>query len=244
MDKKPLLYLLFLKNWDIFDQLILEEGLLRLTDNNFCIFNEGSPKRIVMGISGKAEKLVDFEKMKIQTIPIIKRYSGGGTVVVDTNTLFVSFILEKAVHSFGFFPEPILHWSADFYKKALHISAFDLKETDYVINGQKCGGNAQYIKKDRFVHHTTFLWDFDPQVMSYLLYPQKTPKYRQGRSHIAFLEVLKKYLPSKRVFFERIRKELERQYEVKDLFQEELDIFLCQEYRVNTCLMKETLPKK
>lgn len=30
------------------------------------------------------------------------------------------------------------------------------------------GGNAQSITKDRWVHHTSFLWDFDPANMDYL----------------------------------------------------------------------------
>ncbi len=237
MDKKPTLYLLRFKNRDIFDQLILEEGLLRLTNKNFCIFNEGSPERIVMGISGNIEKLVDFKKMKVKPIPIIKRYSGGGTVIVDSNTLFVSLILEKKSHPFGSFPEPILRWSEDLYKKALHIPSFNLKENDYVIGEKKCGGNAQYITKNRFVHHTTFLWDFNPQNMNYLLYPPKTPKYRQGRSHLTFLEVLKKHFLSKEIFFGKIKKELKKQYEVKEVFLKELVSLLSQKYRMSSCFV-------
>ena len=45
---------------------------------------------------------------------------------------------------------------------------FCLREHDYVINDRKIGGNAQTITKDRFVHHTSFLWNFDAKKMSYL----------------------------------------------------------------------------
>lgn len=198
------LNLLILKNTPILKQLQIEEALLRLHNENWCLINDGSPTSIVMGISGNPEELVNIEKMKTSPIPLIKRYSGGGTVIVDANTLFVSFILQKEIHDFPCFPEPILRWSEKFYKQALSIPNFKLRENDYVIDDLKCGGNAQYIKKDRFVHHTTFLWDFDDSSMEYLLHPKKTPTYREGRSHKEFLCKLKDFLPSKTDFISRV----------------------------------------
>lgn len=203
---------LYLKNRPIFEQLQIEEALLRLDDENWCIINEGSPPSIVMGISGKTEELVNVSKMEETPIPLIKRYSGGGTVVVDSNTLFVSFIFEKENFSFPCFPEPILQWSEEFYQKALNIEGFALKENDYVIGNVKCGGNAQYIKKDRFVHHTTFLWDFEDEAMGYLLHPKKAPTYREGRDHLDFLTRLKDHLPSKNDFINKIKGELNSRF--------------------------------
>ena len=100
-----------------------------------------------MGISGKVEELVNQAKLKTEPIPLIKRYSGGGTVVVDDQTLFVSFIFNKNDHDFPSFPEPILRWSADIYQKAWDLEGFALRENDYVLGDHKVGGNAQYIKK-------------------------------------------------------------------------------------------------
>lgn len=211
---KETLHLLRLQNHDIHKQLLLEEALLRTTDQNWCILNHGSPPRIVMGISGKPQKLVDFDKMDSAPIPLIKRYSGGGTVIVDSDTLFVSFIFQKEIHPFPCYPEPILRWSEEFYQEALGIPNFHLQENDYVIGEKKCGGNAQYIKKNRFVHHTTFLWDFKQSHMDYLLQPEKTPKYRDGRSHDSFLCKLNEFLPSASIFFEGIHNTLGERYEV------------------------------
>ena len=66
-------HLIHLKNVPIFEQLLLEEKLLRSDTRNFCIFNEGSSKAIVMGISGKVDELVDTEKAKALSSPLIKR---------------------------------------------------------------------------------------------------------------------------------------------------------------------------
>lgn len=180
-----------LENVPILEQLRLEEALLRTDERSFCLVNYGSPRAIVMGISGQPEVLLNVEAVKRDQIPVIKRFSGGGTVIVDENTLFITFIMEKDHINIPAFPEPILRWSADLYATAWGIPGFHLKENDYCIGDKKCGGNAQYIKKDRWLHHTSFLWDYSEENMKYLRLPAKRPKYRQDREHHDFLTPLK-----------------------------------------------------
>jgi lipoate-protein ligase A len=50
---------------------------------------------------------------------------------------------------------------------------------DYVFGERKFGGNAQAITNKRWLHHTSFLWDFEPANMAALLNPAKQPHYRQ-----------------------------------------------------------------
>ena len=50
---------------------------------------------------------------------------------------------------------------------------------DYVFGDRKFGGNAQAITRGRWLHHTSFLWDYQPQRMALLQHPSKTPEYRQ-----------------------------------------------------------------
>ncbi|MFC2049520.1 lipoate--protein ligase family protein, partial [Chlamydiota bacterium] len=57
--------------------------------------------------------------------------------------------------------------------------------------------NAQYIQKNRWLLHTSLLWDYTPDKMGYLLLPKKRPAYRQDRSHTDFLSPLHPYFPSK-----------------------------------------------
>ena len=71
-----------------------------------------------------------------------------------------------------------------------------LGENDYVIGERKFGGNAQYLTKGRWLHHSSLLWDYDPQQMGYLLMPKKIPAYRKERAHDAFLCRLCDYFPS------------------------------------------------
>lgn len=48
-----------------------------------------------MGLSGKVDKLINVDKAKELNLPVIKRFSGGGTVVVDHSTFCLTFILNK-----------------------------------------------------------------------------------------------------------------------------------------------------
>ncbi len=208
-----IIHLIHLKGVSILEQLQLEELLLREDTRNFCILNEGSSPSIVMGISGKSQELIDLPKALSLGFPIIQRFSGGGTVVVDEDTLFVTFLCNKEEFSFPSYPERIMAWSESFYKKAFQIPEFALKENDFVIGDFKCGGNAQYIKKDRWLQHTSFLWDYCPHKMGSLLLPRKTPQYREGRSHGDFLCTLNNFLPSKTAFFEQIKQTLYEQFQ-------------------------------
>lgn len=193
-----------LKNYPIFQQLQLEEALLRLSTEDICLINEGSAPAIVMGISGKMEELIDAEKLEKTTLPVIRRFSGGGTVVVDEETIFISFLCQSASHSFSPYPEPIMRWTEGIYKEALGLPHFALRENDYVIGERKVGGNAQYLRKGRWLHHSTFLWDYKKEHMDLLLHPKKTPKYRSERSHEAFVTKLKSYVATKEEFLERL----------------------------------------
>src|ERR1700733_5846263 len=213
--------ILHLQNTPIYDQLLLEEQLLREDDRNFCLINTGSTLAIVMGISGKADTLVYLDQLP-ESIPILKRFSGGGTVIVDENTVFVTFICNKTDHAFPAYPEPILRWAESILAPA--IEGLKLRENDFVIGEKKCGGNALYIKKDRWLVHTSFLWDYDPARMSLLKHPAKTPKYREGRSHEEFVCRLSEYLEDRGIWIEDLKKSLTDQLGAKEISVEELSI--------------------
>lgn len=195
--------------------------LIRSDVGNWCIINEGSPPAIVMGISGKAEELIDMSKVLTFPIPVIKRFSGGGTVVIDENTLFITFICEKELHDFPAYPEPILKWTEELYKEVFNHPEFSLRENDYVIGERKLGGNAQYIKKHRWLHHTSFLWDYAPEKMEYLLHPRKKPTYRKERTHVEFLCRLSEYFSDKEKWIDSFLNTLKKQFCLESISLEE-----------------------
>ncbi|MDB6081317.1 MAG: putative lipoate-protein ligase [Chlamydiia bacterium] len=185
-----------LKNTPIFEQLAIEEALLRADDNNWCIINRGSTPAIVMGISGCADELINKERLAKIPLPVIRRFSGGGTVVIDEETLFVTFIFQKEDVDLGQCPRKIMQWTELLYQPVFQPEDFKLIETDYVIGERKIGGNAQYMTKSRWLHHTSFLWDYKLEFMQLLQMPFRVPEYRKSREHTAFIDCLKNYYPS------------------------------------------------
>ncbi|WVZ07291.1 hypothetical protein V8G54_020637 [Vigna mungo] len=123
----------------------------------------------------KLSELVEVKLVLQDRIPIIKRFTGGGTVVVDHDTIFVTLICNKdAVSNVQPFPRSIMSWSGLLYSEVFKgLADFHLRENDYVFGDRKFGGNAQSITKNRWVHHTSFLWDYDVKNMSYLKLPAK-----------------------------------------------------------------------
>ncbi|KAI3462401.1 hypothetical protein Pfo_019064 [Paulownia fortunei] len=193
----PLIKLLRLRGVPILQQLHLEERLLRTSSDNWCIINDGTiDPTIVMGISGKPEELLEIESILRDDIPVIRRFTGGGTVIVDQGTIFVTFICNKdAVPGLQSYPQPIMSWSSLLYKKVFQgVGDFSLRENDYALGNRKFGGNAQSITKNRWVHHTSFLWDYEMSNMGYLKLPKRAPEYRQARGHLEFICRMKDYI--------------------------------------------------
>lgn len=211
----PTLRLVALQGWSILDQLTLEEALLRTGTDNWCLFNCGSSPAIVLGISGKIDELVNQAHWEQKPIPLIRRFSGGGTVVVGADTLFVTLIInQRALPTVACYPEPILRWTDTLYSPLLPENLFQINENDYTIGDRKFGGNAQYICRERWLHHTSLLWDFDDEVMGYLLPPRRQPRYREQRSHQDFLCRLKDYMADPQHVFAGIQKQLSKNFQV------------------------------
>lgn len=201
----------------ILRQLRLEEKLLRSPGaGNWCLLNDGTPDRsVVLGISGKPHQLVDVRRALDDGLRVIKRFSGGGTVIVDRDTQFVTLVMNAAaVPDLALFPRQIMDWTGSLYGGRPHgvfadVPGWQLRENDYVIGERKVGGNAQSISKDRWLHHTSFLWDFREETMKYLTNPAKQPRYRANRSHSDFLAPLKTYLPDRNALATRMEAALE-----------------------------------
>ncbi|KAK9682899.1 hypothetical protein RND81_10G105200 [Saponaria officinalis] len=217
--KLPLMNVVMLNRIPILQQLHLEERLLRTSSDNWCIINDGTnDPTIVMGVSGKPAELLEIKSVLRDKIPVIKRFTGGGTVIVDHGTIFVSFICNKdAVPDLQPYPQPIMAWTSLLYDEVfLGAGNFKLRENDYVFGNRKFGGNAQSITKNRWIHHTSFLWDYDDKSMTYLKNPKRAPQYRLARNHSDFICRIKDILP-RSAFIERTIKAAEHHFSLKSI---------------------------
>ncbi len=211
--EKPKLYFSHQKNTSLEEILLLENRLLKEEEDSFLLFYEIDEKAIVLGTSNKETEHLNEKLLKEKPLKVLRRKTGGGSVVVDNNTLFVTFIIEKKALNFNF-PEELFAWSEKFYTKAFQLKDFCYKERDYLIGNKKCGGNAQYLTKNKWLHQTSFLWDFDLAMMDYLSYPPKVPSYRENRNHRDFLIPLKDYFLNKDSFFVKVKSRIDKDFEL------------------------------
>ncbi len=215
---KPTTQLIHLNGCPIYRQLELEEALLRAHDENFCIINQGSNDAIVLGISSKPEEMIHLDQIQNHSVEVIKRFSGGGTVYVDPNTLFVTFICHKNAFPILPFPEAILKWGESIYQPAFGLKDFKLRENDYVVGHKKVGGNALYIRKDRWLLHTSFLWDYHVEKINLLKQPKKIPQYRKDRSHEDFITPLKQFYPDPLTLINLLKTQIAQTFTIQESF--------------------------
>lgn len=226
--------LLHTKGLPIQRQLELEEAFLRLDDRPLIFINEGtSTPAIVMGISQKPELVVEKT-----TLPLIRRFSGGGTVVVDENTLFVTFIGNSDALKVPHNPQGVGEWTATIYKSLFHPLPFSYFENDYRLGDKKIGGNAQYFRQKRFLHHTSFLYDWHPDRMLSLKMPPKMPAYRKERPHESFLTPLKHHYSSMEALTSSLITELNSFFRLSPVGLEELERLQLQPHRKSVQIIK------
>ncbi|WP_194844155.1 lipoate--protein ligase family protein [Candidatus Clavichlamydia salmonicola] len=197
------------------EQLIIEELLLHNSTDNWCIINSESPATIVMGITGIVDTLLFKEPLKKDHIPIIRRFSGGGTVLIEPDTVLVSFI--QNTDGPMIFPETLMKFTKNLYAPIFPIG-FDIRENDYIIGEKKIGGNAQYIRRHRWLHHTSFLWSFNQDNLNrYLKIPPQQPVYRKNRPHASFLTSLNIWFPNKDLFIQEIMKRIRELWTIRTI---------------------------
>lgn len=235
---KPFIHLIELCQIPILQQLQWEEALLRADQRNWCLINKGSPPAIVMGISGNVQQLICPNKLTQAPLSLIRRFSGGGTVVVDEDTLFVTFICQSNALPIQPYPSPLMQWTAEIYRPLFPSASFQLRENDYVFGERKWGGNAQSIIKGRWLHHSSLLWDYQPRMMEYLLLPPKTPAYREQRSHDDFLCRLKEHWGDCRQLQTEIVKQLAVHFNVIQGNLQEIEEIAALPHRKVTMLLK------
>ena len=147
---------------------------------------------VVLGHGNKAVLEVNLEACRQRGIPILRRCSGGGTVLQGPGCLNYALLLNTAGSSLfqsitrtnAFIMQRNAEALASVLGRAVQVEGF----TDLAINAAKVSGNAQRRRRNWILFHGTFLLDFDASLMEALLRaPSKQPHYRQKRSHTEFL---------------------------------------------------------
>ena len=197
------------------ENLACDEALLDWCDEGagpeVLRFWEPQQHFVVVGYSNRVECEVNVEACHERGIPILRRCSGGGTILqgpgcvnyalvlriesnpaLETVTGTNRFVLERNRAAL----EKLLSESSRRNEALLSKSEIRNPKseisvrghTDLAIGGRKFSGNAQRRKRGTVLFHGTFLLDFNLGLVSELLpMPSKEPDYRKHRSHGQFL---------------------------------------------------------
>lgn len=146
---------------------------------------------VVLGAGGHVAHDVNAAACAEDGVPVLRRSSGGGTVLLGPGCLLFSLVLAidqspqlaQVRSSYCYILERIGRGI-----QSLGGDAHCAGMSDMAIAGRKFSGNAQQRKRRMFLHHGTLLHDFDLTIVSrYLRDPVRQPEYRAGRPHDAFL---------------------------------------------------------
>jgi lipoate---protein ligase len=151
---------------------------------------------VVLGYGKRAEEEANLEACRAEDVPILRRCSGGGTVLQGPGCLNYSLILsletDVALHSITGANCFIMKRQRTALARLLDRPVAIEGHTDLALDGVKFSGNAQRRKRDWLLFHGTLLLDFDlARIGRLLLPPPVQPAYRRQRSHESFLTCLR-----------------------------------------------------
>jgi lipoate-protein ligase A len=177
------------------DEALLEEAETSGTET--LRFWESLKPFVVLGYSNAIKTEVFEDYCALKKIPILRRASGGGTVLQGPGCLNYALILRQDRHpdlksmikTNSFIMSKIADGLTSILRnREIQVCGY----TDLAFSNLKFSGNAQRRKKDTLLFHGTFLIDFDLDLISKVLrMPSKEPEYRENRAHFEFVQNLK-----------------------------------------------------
>ena len=178
------------------DEALLEACEARELSEDVLRLWEPAEYFVVLGRSSDPRIEVDLDACRREGVPILRRASGGGTVLAGPGCLMYAVVLslEELPHLRAV--DAAHHHVLTRVAGALapqvpdiaHAGISDLVVPESKGSIRKVSGNALRIKRDHFLYHGTLLYNFDLQRIGRLLAtPTRTPDYRDQRDHDEFV---------------------------------------------------------
>ncbi len=183
------------------ENIALDEALLldeHLPVGGVLRMWESPQYAVVLGRASKIAEEANLPWCESQRIPVIRRSSGGASILMGSGCLMYSLVLPESHHPpvatiptaheyvLGRMTEAICRLGVDVSVAGTSDLAFRLPKTpDELL---KISGNSMRKSRDRVLYHGTLLYNFDLDLVgTALLAPPRTPDYRAGRTHLEFV---------------------------------------------------------
>jgi lipoate-protein ligase A len=146
---------------------------------------------VVLGHGSAAEREAALAACRAANVPVLRRPSGGATVLQGPGCLNYALVLDIASRGLAdvaatnvYVMERLRSAIQPLVESEVAIAGF----TDLTLGGRKFSGNSQYRKKRALLFHGCFLLDCGIALIEKLLpLPARQPAYRERRSHRDFL---------------------------------------------------------
>jgi lipoate-protein ligase A len=177
------------------ENLALDEALLLAAESGdggevLRVWEWPAPA-VVLGSGCRLAEDVDEAVCAADAVPILRRSSGGGTVLLGRGCLLYTLVLRYERNPALSDIRPSYRFILDHIGRALAEGTGAVEQagiSDLTLAGRKFSGTAQQRKRSFLLHHGTLLYAFDlTQVPRYLREPPRQPEYRASRVHLAFL---------------------------------------------------------
>ena len=175
------------------DEALLEDleetelgPVLRLWESD-CYF-------VVLGRSSSLTADVHVDACRQDRVPILRRASGGGTVLQGPGCLSYACVLPLRLHTdlrdirlTNAFVLQRMATALSRWQPTVAVQGI----SDLTVEGRKISGNAQRRRRNALLFHGTILYQMHAQTIArYLQQPKKQPDYRGDRSHSQFLRTI------------------------------------------------------
>lgn len=180
------------------ENLALDEALLDQLDEHggdpVLRFWESDRHFVVLGRACRLIDDVHLAACEQDGVPVLRRASGGGTVLQGPGCLSYAFVLPLEWHPHLANIRSTNQFILERVAAALHrwepTTAFR-GISDLAIGEMKISGNAQRRTRHALLFHGTILHGMPAHFIArYLKQPARQPDYRQDRPHTAFLQTI------------------------------------------------------
>lgn len=180
---------------DAEDHLALDEALLLEAEDNdggesLRVWEFRQPT-VILGRSSKVDVEVDQAFCQSNGIPILRRCSGGASVVGGPGCLMYSVVLslgrQSDLHKIDVAHCYVMGRVLQAVQR--QVPAVEFQGTcDLTWNQRKCSGNSLRISRNHLLYHGTVLYGADLDAIARCLTEApRQPQYRAGRDHRAFI---------------------------------------------------------
>lgn len=144
---------------------------------------------VVAGRTNRIGELVNEDACRADGVPILRRQSGGGAVVLGPGCLNYAVVCSLVSRPVLLDVEASFRLILRQVVERLDVAGVVLVDrADLALDGRKVSGNAQRRGRRALMHHGTILYDFDPALaVRYLTEPSRRPAYRGARTHPEFM---------------------------------------------------------